>query len=145
MSTKNSVSRKGVLAGGNWIIDQVKMIDTFPQRESLANILSQSPGTGGSPYNILVDLAKMGVDFPLAGAGFVGKDPLGTLIIEDSPVGVTGAVASGAHVVGLAVGQHCGPGHEAVLRAAGAPVVVANFDEIAALLASGRIGFTLST
>ena len=83
MSTKNSVSRKGVLAGGNWIIDQVKMIDTFPQRESLANILSQSPGTGGSPYNILVDLAKMGVDFPLAGAGLVGKDPLGALIIED--------------------------------------------------------------
>ena len=83
MSTKSFSSRKGVLAGGNWIIDQVKIVDVFPQRESLANILSQSSGTGGAPYNVLVDLAKLGVDFPLWGAGHVGKDILGTSILED--------------------------------------------------------------
>lgn len=83
MSTKFTSSRKGLLAGGNWIIDQVKIIDLFPQRESLANILSQSMGTGGAPYNVLVDLAKLGVDFPLAGAGLVGKDALGEAIVAD--------------------------------------------------------------
>jgi HAD superfamily hydrolase (TIGR01509 family) len=31
-------------------------------------------------------------------------------VIEDSPVGVTGAVASGAYVIGLAAGAHCFPG-----------------------------------
>lgn len=83
MSTKSTSSRRGVLAGGNWIIDQVKMIDVYPQRESLANIASQSTGTGGSPYNVLVDLAKLGVDFPLSAAGLVGKDALGEAIIKD--------------------------------------------------------------
>ena len=60
-----------MLAGGNWIIDQVKIIDVYPKHEQLANIYDQSQGTGGSPYNVLLDLAKMGAPFPLEGAGLV--------------------------------------------------------------------------
>ena len=82
MKTKNS-TRNGVLAGGNWINDQVKIIDVYPQREQLANIRSQSQGTGGSPYNVLINLAKLGAEFPLYGAGFVGKDDLGRHILEN--------------------------------------------------------------
>lgn len=80
---KASSSRRGLLAGGNWIIDQVKLIDVYPQREQLANIRGQYQGTGGAPYNVLLDLAKLGVGFPLSGAGFVGKDALGQLILGD--------------------------------------------------------------
>src|SRR5919109_2440043 len=83
MKTKSSASRRGLLAGGNWIIDQVKLIDVFPQREQLANIRSESQGTGGAPYNVLLDLAKLGADFPLSGAGLVGKDALGERILAD--------------------------------------------------------------
>src|ERR1051325_12138674 len=83
MKTKNLASRRGLLAGGNWIIDQVKLIDIFPKLEQLANIRSQSQGTGGAPYNVLLDLAKLGADFPLSGAGLVGKDALGDLILDD--------------------------------------------------------------
>ena len=79
---KNAAQRKGLLAGGNWIIDQVKMIDVYPQAEQLANIREQTQGTGGAPYNVLVDLAKLGAPFPLAAAGLVGKDPLGESILE---------------------------------------------------------------
>ncbi len=75
--------RRGLLAGGNWIIDQVKIIDVYPKHEQLANIFSQSQGSGGSPYNVLLDLAKLGADFPLEGAGLVGKDALGEYILED--------------------------------------------------------------
>ena len=75
--------RSGMLAGGNWIIDQVKIIDVYPKHEQLANIHSQSQGTGGSPYNVLLDLAKMGAPFPLEGAGLVGQDGLGEYILED--------------------------------------------------------------
>src|SRR5215211_3403340 len=82
MKAKNASTRSGVLAGGNWIIDQVKMVDVFPQREQLANIRSQSEGTGGAPFNVLVDLAKLKVPFPLSGAGLVGKDVLGQEILE---------------------------------------------------------------
>jgi sugar/nucleoside kinase (ribokinase family) len=82
MKTRGS-ARRGLLAGGNWIMDQVKLIDVFPQVEQLANIRSQSPGTGGAPYNVLIDLARLGADMPLFGAGLVGKDALGERIVED--------------------------------------------------------------
>ena len=82
MKLKSS-ARKGVLAAGSWIVDQVKIVDVFPQQDQLANILSQSEGTGGSPYNVLVDLAQLGVPFPLQGAGLVGRDVLGARILSD--------------------------------------------------------------
>ena len=75
--------RTGILAGGNWIIDHVKIIDTWPGQDSLANILGGSDGTGGSPYNILVDLAKIGAPMPLAGVGLVGEDADGNFIMAD--------------------------------------------------------------
>ena len=58
-----------------------------------------------------------------------------TAVIEDSPVGVTGAVASGATVIGLAAGRHCYGGHAERLRALGAHLVAHSFEEVAALLA----------
>jgi sugar/nucleoside kinase (ribokinase family) len=79
----DSSSRCGLLAAGNWIIDQVKIIDVYPQRDQLANIRSQSQGTGGSPYNVLIDLARLEAPFPLIGAGLVGDDDLGRIILED--------------------------------------------------------------
>jgi sugar/nucleoside kinase (ribokinase family) len=75
--------RTGLLAGGNWIIDHVKIVDTWPAQDALANILSSSDGTGGSPYNILLDLAKMGASLPLAGVGLVGHDADGRHILAD--------------------------------------------------------------
>src|SRR6266478_5949710 len=81
---KSSSARRGLLAGGNWIIDQVKLIDVYPQREQLANIRSQTrQGTGGAPYNVVIDLARIGAGFPLMGAGLVGKDALGDAILKD--------------------------------------------------------------
>jgi len=82
-SDTHNQDRSGMLAGGNWIIDQVKIIDVYPKHEQLANIFDQSQGTGGSPYNVLLDLAKMGACFPLQGAGLVGQDALGEYIIQD--------------------------------------------------------------
>lgn len=83
MKNKSASSRSGLLAGGNWIIDQVKLIDVFPQPEQLANIRRQAQGTGGSPYNVLTDLANLGAEFPLFAAGLVGKDLLGQEILAD--------------------------------------------------------------
>lgn len=83
MKTKSSGLRRGLLAGGNWIIDQVKIIDVYPEPEKLGNILGQFQGTGGGPYNVLLDLAKSGASIPLYGAGFVGEDALGEQILAD--------------------------------------------------------------
>src|SRR5215207_9267294 len=77
-----SSTRTGILAGGNWIVDAVKMIDVWPQQDALANIASTSKGTGGSPFNILVDAALLGAGYPLLAAGLVGDDSNGAWIAE---------------------------------------------------------------
>lgn len=77
-----STPRNGILGGGNWIVDAVKIIDTFPQQDALANILSESKGTGGSPFNVLLDIAIMGAKMPLYALGLVGDDQNGQWIFE---------------------------------------------------------------
>jgi HAD superfamily hydrolase (TIGR01509 family) len=57
------------------------------------------------------------------------------VVIEDSPVGARGAVASGAYVIGLCAGTHCGAGHADRLRALGVDAIAADFGEVAALIA----------
>lgn len=74
--------RKGVLAGGNWIIDFVKIIHCYPQENALANILHQDSGNGGAPFNVLKALHKMQVSFPLEGVGTIGNDEKGDEIIR---------------------------------------------------------------
>lgn len=74
--------RTGILGGGSWIVDHVKMVDRYPDQDTLASILSESAGTGGAPYNVLVDLAKLGAGFPLSGVGLVGRDEDGQAILR---------------------------------------------------------------
>ncbi|HEV7659038.1 MAG TPA: HAD family phosphatase [Allosphingosinicella sp.] len=78
---------------------------------------------------------KPAPDLYLHAAASLGIDIARIAIIEDSPVGVQGALASGAAVIGLVAGRHCLPGHEERLRALGVRQIARNFDEVAALLA----------
>lgn len=61
------------------------------------------------------------------------------VVIEDSKVGATGALASGALVVGLAAGKHCLPGHAQMLSNVGVKDVASSFDEIASLLGLDQV------
>lgn len=81
-----------------------------------------------------VTRGKPAPDLYLYGAAALGVSIEACAIIEDSPVGATGAVASGGHVIGLAAGTHCGAGHAERLRSIGVHAVAASFDEVAALL-----------
>ena len=78
---------------------------------------------------------KPAPDLYLFAAARLGVEIGRTAILEDSPVGATGAVASGGHVIGLTAGRHCGPGHAERLRTIGAAAVAADFAEVAALIA----------
>ena len=62
------MARNGVLAGGNWIVDRPKIIDVYPTQDTLANILQETSSNGGSPYNLLLDLARLQA-FPPRGRG----------------------------------------------------------------------------
>ncbi len=75
--------RKGIYAAGNFIIDEIKVIDEYPREESLANILEIKTNNGGAPYNLLKDLSCLNAPLPLYAAGLVGDDEKGQFIIED--------------------------------------------------------------
>jgi HAD superfamily hydrolase (TIGR01509 family) len=60
-----------------------------------------------------------------------------TVILEDSKVGATGALASGATVIGLAAGKHCLDGHADMLRSVGVHHVAHSFDEVRAFIGLG--------
>ncbi|HNQ34766.1 MAG TPA: carbohydrate kinase family protein [bacterium] len=86
--------RAGICCGGNWLLDFVKIIDAYPAEERLANILEESVGNGGAPYNVLVDLARIDPDLPLEGVGVIGRDENSRRIMADirryriRPVGI---------------------------------------------------------
>lgn len=82
-----------------------------------------------------VTRGKPAPDIYLHAADALGVDIARCAILEDSPVGATGAVASGAHVIGLCAGSHCGIGHDERLRAIGVHDIAHDFAEVARLLA----------
>ena len=77
---------------------------------------------------------KPAPDLYLYGAQQLGVRIEDCAILEDSPVGATGAVASGGYVIGLCAGSHCAPGHDARLREIGVQATASDFDEVRALL-----------
>jgi sugar/nucleoside kinase (ribokinase family) len=76
------IQRSGILAAGNWIVDHVKLIDTWPAQETLATIGGEAQSMGGAPPNVLAGLARLGAKFPLEGAGIIGYDAAGDWILE---------------------------------------------------------------
>ncbi len=77
---------------------------------------------------------KPAPDLYLFAAERLGVDIARTAILEDSPVGATGAVASGGYVIGLCAGSHCAADHASRLTAIGVDAIATDFDEVARLL-----------
>jgi HAD superfamily hydrolase (TIGR01509 family) len=82
-----------------------------------------------------VTRGKPAPDLYLYAAAQLGVPIERCVILEDSPVGVTGAVASGADVIGLCAGAHCAPDHAGRLQALGVKLIAHDFDEVARLVA----------
>lgn len=81
-----------------------------------------------------VERGKPEPDLYLHAAGQLGVPIAGCAIIEDSPIGVRGALASGARVIGFCGGAHCRDGHASLLRAEGVAEIAQNYDEVRRLL-----------
>jgi HAD superfamily hydrolase (TIGR01509 family) len=73
-------------------------------------------------------------DLYLHAAAQLGVPIERAVILEDSEIGVTGALASGATVIGFAGGSHCFDGHGDTLRALGVEHIAASFDEVRRLI-----------
>ena len=70
----------GVLCAGTIVVDVGKVIDAYPAPEHLATIEQVSLSTGGPGLNMAVDLAQLGVTFPVGMLGVVGDDPHGAFV-----------------------------------------------------------------
>ncbi|MEM9078353.1 MAG: carbohydrate kinase family protein [Bacteroidota bacterium] len=77
------MKRKGIAAGGSWIVDKTIVIDDYPHQDGLCNILETSYSNGGAPYNVLKAISKLGNDIPLTGIGLLGDDKDGQYILDD--------------------------------------------------------------
>ncbi len=77
---------------------------------------------------------KPAPDLYLHAAAALGVDIRRCVILEDSPVGVRGALASGAQVIGLCAGRHCASDHGERLRSLGVSEIAHGFDEVARLI-----------
>src|SRR5215471_6972914 len=80
MKTKSRTARRGLLAGGTWTIEHLKLIDAAPSPGSSADIHGHTASIAGSPARVLFTLARSGAPFSLFAAGLLGRDPAGDCI-----------------------------------------------------------------
>ena len=66
--------RNGIAVAGNILTDEVKIIESFPEKGMLVNITAMSRAVGGSVPNTLISLAKLDPTLPLAALGKRGDD-----------------------------------------------------------------------
>jgi HAD superfamily hydrolase (TIGR01509 family) len=78
---------------------------------------------------------KPAPDLFLFAADQMGAAPERCIVIEDSVPGVTGARAAGMTVLGFHGGSHCGAGHDALLRTAGAVLTFDDMRQLPGLIA----------
>ncbi|MFH1708683.1 MAG: carbohydrate kinase family protein [Planctomycetota bacterium] len=81
MTSKTGV-RRGILCGGNLVVDRVKIVNAFPRRGTLVNILEQTRGTGGAALNNSINLKVLDPKLPVAVMGRLGDDADGRLIMD---------------------------------------------------------------
>lgn len=73
----------GILFGGSLIVDQVKAIDTHPEKGRLAVIRGVSVGIGGMACNDPVNLKVLDPELSVATMGRVGEDDQGRYILSE--------------------------------------------------------------
>ena len=63
----------GFLAVGTFVVDYQKVVDHYPDERSGAQVTRELVSNGGAPFNILINLARLQVDFPLHAAAKIGR------------------------------------------------------------------------
>lgn len=81
-----------------------------------------------------VERGKPAPDLYLFAAERLGVPIARAAVIEDSPIGVRGALASGARVIGFCGGTHCRDTHADLLRAEGVSEIARSYADLTALL-----------
>ncbi len=73
---------KGIAIAGTIAVDNNNIIDRYPRKGMLSNILSSTRGIGGCVPNTLADLAKIDASIPLYAYGGIGSDENGEYVLR---------------------------------------------------------------
>ena len=73
---------RGIICAGNWIVDIIHDIPTWPEKSELVVITEQSIGVGGGAANVAFNLAALGGDYPVQACGLLGQDDHGATVLE---------------------------------------------------------------
>ncbi len=73
--------RTGIICGASWCVDRNKLIDHWPEQETISVIVAEERQGGGNGANASVDLRKLDAPFPVEAVGMVGDDEDGRLLL----------------------------------------------------------------
>jgi sugar/nucleoside kinase (ribokinase family) len=71
-----------ILAAGTFVVDYHKTVKHYPSERASSKITGEVISNGGAPFNLLVDLAKLGTRAHLKAAGRIAQDLDGKFIVE---------------------------------------------------------------
>ena len=75
---------RGILCAGCWTLDQIRIVDHWPNEEELALTLHTDKQGGGSAHNVSIDLKKMDPSLPVYTAGLIGNDVAGEFLMNQA-------------------------------------------------------------
>jgi sugar/nucleoside kinase (ribokinase family) len=78
----NAAKRRGFVCGGSWAVDRIKLVDQWPDQETLALITATDQQGGGSAHNFGVDMRKLDGTMPVEAIGLLGEDADGDFLFE---------------------------------------------------------------
>ena len=73
---------QGIAVAGNIIVDILNIIDKYPDKSMIANVLKISHAVGGCVPNTLIDISKIDTDMYLTAIAKVGNDDNGRFLIS---------------------------------------------------------------
>ena len=77
------MQKQGIALAGNILTDNVKFVETYPEKGMLATISEESLAVGGCVPNTGIDIAKLDSTLPVKVYGKVGDDYKGEYVINE--------------------------------------------------------------
>ncbi len=77
------MERKGIALAGNILTDNVKMVESYPEKGMLATIKSESLAVGGCVPNTAIDIIKVDPTMDISVFGRVGNDYKGEYVVNE--------------------------------------------------------------
>ncbi|NKB51127.1 MAG: carbohydrate kinase family protein [Rhizobiaceae bacterium] len=70
----DKAGKSGIITGGSWCADHNRLVERWPEEESLVKIISDEFRGGGSACNLAIDIKRLDPNLPVSTIGLLGDD-----------------------------------------------------------------------